>query len=492
MLTQRLEISILLMLTTLAPVALRTAAAQAPSREQPHYYVVQNDDTPVRSNAAPRAYVFGHLQQNDVVKVIDERDGWLRVAMFGPAVRDFYGYLKYRADETGRYAISRGGDGRQPTLTTLGIASLVAPNLDAEARPEQSWKTILRLPADTTLSWLEVIETEREVIHRVRLPEAAEGWVNPSRVRRATTVEVERWQETMRRAESETAQDRQRAGDRPQREAQPPQRNAETQTDARSPQSDRDRSDDVRRAAADDDRAARRSDDADDAPTREATGNDTDRPADASPPQAQTNQPGAADISKADDTETEDAGDAPPADAPRPTLEQLEAALDRVRREPIATAEVEELRRLYLTLAEQLDPESTELRIAQTRAEQLSLRMEIQRRRAELRELELRVQQASEAARERRLAFEAASIYDVVGVLHASTIYDGKRLPRLFRVQEPVTGRTLAYLRAEDEFDLVGMAGQLVGVVGPRRYDGGLRLHVIRPRRIDMLGAARP
>ena len=33
------------------------------------------------------------------------------------------------------------------------------------------------------------------------------------------------------------------------------------------------------------------------------------------------------------------------------------------------------------------------------------------------------------------------------------------------------------------------MLGRLIGIVGEKSYDGGLRLNVLTPRRIDMLGS---
>ena len=75
-----------------------------------------------------------------------------------------------------------------------------------------------------------------------------------------------------------------------------------------------------------------------------------------------------------------------------------------------------------------------------------------------------------------------------MGRLNASTIYDGKRLPLLYRVQDDGTGQTVAYMRPGSSFDLTGMLGQLIGIVGEKSYDGVLRLNLIAPRRIDVLG----
>ena len=85
------------------------------------------------------------------------------------------------------------------------------------------------------------------------------------------------------------------------------------------------------------------------------------------------------------------------------------------------------------------------------------------------------------AARERSVDYVA------VGRLDASTIYDGKRLPKLFRLRDLSTGRTVGYLRPSNKVKLPEMLGHLIGIVGEKSYDGGLRLNVLTPRRIDML-----
>ncbi len=57
----------------------------------------------------------------------------------------------------------------------------------------------------------------------------------------------------------------------------------------------------------------------------------------------------------------------------------------------------------------------------------------------------------------------------------------------MLRLQDPGTGRTVAYLEPDRHFDLTGMLGQLIGIMGDRAYDPALRLNLISPRRIDLL-----
>jgi len=81
--------------------------------------------------------------------------------------------------------------------------------------------------------------------------------------------------------------------------------------------------------------------------------------------------------------------------------------------------------------------------------------------------------------------------YAAVGQLDASTIYDGKRLPKLLRIRDD-RGYTLAYLEPNDRFDYANMLGHRIGVVGTRSDDGGLRVTLIKVDRIDVLDAPEP
>ncbi len=167
-------------------------------------------------------------------------------------------------------------------------------------------------------------------------------------------------------------------------------------------------------------------------------------------------------------------------------LDDLEGAYARLVAEPIVSAEVSPLRLLYLDLAKRSRESRAIARFAQTRAQQLALWAEVQRRRVELDDalkLSRRTTQSAEAA---RLTMEAMDRYVATGQLDASTIYDGKRLPKLLRVRDE-SGRTLAYLEPDERFDYANLLGHRVGVVGERTQDSGLQVTLIEVRRIDLL-----
>ena len=82
--------------------------------------------------------------------------------------------------------------------------------------------------------------------------------------------------------------------------------------------------------------------------------------------------------------------------------------------------------------------------------------------------------------------------YDATGLLMASSVYDGVRLPQLFRVVEPATMRTIVYVRPGPDFDTGRSLGRLVGIQGKARYDAALNLRIIDVDKLDVLEAVGP
>lgn len=96
--------------------------------------------------------------------------------------------------------------------------------------------------------------------------------------------------------------------------------------------------------------------------------------------------------------------------------------------------------------------------------------------------------QQQEAAQAQRRAQEPAR-YDVIGKLLASSLYDGQNLPRMYRLVDPATGRTLGYVQPGGPLSTRAALGQLVGIVGKASYDSALKLRVFQIERIDVLDA---
>ncbi len=182
---------------------------------------------------------------------------------------------------------------------------------------------------------------------------------------------------------------------------------------------------------------------------------------------------------------------APP--APRePTLaEKLEASFDAVRKQPVLDAELTELIAQYETAVGQMNDSPLTARTkAQMRQRLDYLRLQ-EKLQGELRAIEASKPKVGEdvtRASDRLKEVEGSRMYVVVGRLSASTLYDGKRLPLMYRVQSVGTlGRTLGYIKPTEALKLESKIGQIVGVVGESAIDSTLRLTMITPRRVDVL-----
>ncbi|MCC7205014.1 MAG: hypothetical protein IT441_08025 [Phycisphaeraceae bacterium] len=79
--------------------------------------------------------------------------------------------------------------------------------------------------------------------------------------------------------------------------------------------------------------------------------------------------------------------------------------------------------------------------------------------------------------------------YSVVGRLLASSVYDGMSLPRLLRLVDPATGRTVAYVDPQLVQGATYTLGQVVGIVGEVRFDPTMRLNLVDVQKLDVLEA---
>jgi hypothetical protein len=429
-------------LVSACALGLLSSASAQPTEKHPYLAAVTADDVNVRAGADFRYYPFGRVHQGDVLKVIGEQSGWARVVTRGPAFRKFFGYLKYPRTEAGHFRLA--ADGK--TGVTLGPTDLFAPNLDAGFDPKSSWKPALQLPAERTVQVIATFEAEGDLVHKIALPDEAEGWISATYLRRATPAETAAWEAALARTKQ------------PAKRAQPVDEDA----------------DEIVMAPR----------------VQPPLGRDQTAVVPAGDAGEQTTAVGVP-------SPTPDVPRSSPAPKPRrrgsdwllaeATLKDLEAAYKRLLAEPVETAEVGPLRLQYLELAEKHADHRTITEYAKVRARQLELWSEVRHRKRELTRLVSEAQLTAEDAEAARLALEAAGHYAGVGRLDASIVYDGNRLPKLLRLREPTTGRTLGYLRMDERFDYAAMIGRLVGIVGEKSYDGGLRVNLFQPRRIDVL-----
>ena len=185
---------------------------------------------------------------------------------------------------------------------------------------------------------------------------------------------------------------------------------------------------------------------------------------------------------------------APPPTPREPTLlDRLDSAFKTVQEQEIEKAEFNELIAEYEKALADMpeDPlnQRTRARMSQ-RIDVLRLRAEYQKQRADLLAEKPDLTGANQRAAAVLADLDKVRTYDAVGRLSASAIYDGKRLPLMYRVQSVGSSlpRTIGYVKP-GSMDLESKVGMLVGVVGAASLDPDLKLKIITPTRVDLLQA---
>jgi hypothetical protein len=176
-------------------------------------------------------------------------------------------------------------------------------------------------------------------------------------------------------------------------------------------------------------------------------------------------------------------------------LDGLAALYNRVRNQPLETAELEQAIAEFERFKAGLGNSASDQRLAaylQNFIDTMKLRQQLRDQQR------LNVERVSSTRLEqtdigrRILELERQRVYTIIGRLVRSTVYDGNRAPVLYRVMSPEPGsaRTLGYLLPDEKFELSGKLEQVVGIIGELRPDEALRTNLIIPTRVDAVSLA--
>lgn len=429
--------------------AAQATRAQDSSRTEPWHAVVEAERVNIHSGRAEQFERIGTLSRGDVVLVKSVNTfGWAAIA----PPPGLHGFVARQDVADGAMAGSVRAIGRAPVLYPIS------------EDPAQCFRKY-RVAADTVLKVLAEVPTpDKGVFLKIELPEQVDVYVLAQFIRKATDEEVAAWKKKIADAAKAAAAEAPKATPLIPIEA-PPQ---EPQVQPSTPPAESPAAPAEEPAPAETEPAAE--------PRAEAA------PAEQPPQEAPT-----ADGQPVD-------GETQPAEAPAPqpeppveiTLKGLEQLYGELIRVPIAEAEIEPLLRSYESLAATTAKES-ERRVAEIRIALLKVRMDHQ---AAMRKLADAARAAAEPSAPRRAEVwrdeQGRPVFTAQGLLIASNVFDGRRLPLLYRVQDRITGRTVAYLRAEGEqrLELERRLNLNVGVLGEKVHDPGLRLDVIEVERI--------
>jgi len=419
-----------------------SVASVQDATESPRWYRVSTENAFVRSDAsATVAYPIGRVPEGTLLSSTEERFGWARIHG-GESLGDLHGFIPA---ETA--AVSE--DGRFVVVSVR--TPLKAANLAARQDPARSWKEVGRVEPGERLTLVETVGSGGTAFHKVVLPRSAAAWINLAFLSPATPEEI--------RAATAAAEPRDDAGETGDLELLSNSDEEPATSSAPGLVAANDRG----LEAASTDRMDRM--DRTDGIASSAGGDEEDF----------------VDIAAVERiADSERIGE--------PRLEDLESIWTRISEAPETPAsDVEELRGRYIALAASEHSTAAVRARAKLRSEQILLQQQIQDRLAELRRLQEQTLMNLQAIRDVRQVIESRTDYEAVGRLNTSLVYDGRRLPLLYRLQEAGDGATVAYLIPTSDFRLAELTGQLVGVDGMVRYDEALRLNIITPDRVDVL-----
>jgi hypothetical protein len=444
------------------PVLLCAAAvlpARAPAQTnpvEPYYAVTTRADVPLKSGDMDGYYPVTVLPAGQVLWVDAEGAGWARVAY--PAGLSVF----VRADEV------REEPGARAVVLTR-VSALKSRN--STAGFAQSWQRAIPSHSEAAIGTrLVVIEPIKgpdgsTIGYEVQPPSAVRGYVKAEALRAATDAEVQAYLATAPKPADEPVVEEPVVDEPPAKEpaAEPAKEPVDDQPDPAA-----------------------------DGGVLEPMTPTGERPVrtQREPEQGQPQAPGGENPVVIDQT---------PAD-PTPesrlvgTLTHLAELFAQVQRQNSDTAELDELAAEFRRA---ISAQGDDVVGARIRAA-LSQRLQLVETRIAARDLRrsLRAKRdaidatyASVAGRVREL--EATRGYQFVGRLVRSSVYDGVRLPLMYRivsVNESVP-RTIGYIVPDESMDITGKLGEIVGVLGTSQLDTALNLRLVTPTRVDVLAA---
>jgi hypothetical protein len=478
-----------LIASTLAPAAFGQVKAS-----DPYYVVVTQDKLLMRCADMEVAYAIAELTKGQVLLADGESAASVRVAYL-PTMTAFV-----RADE-----IRVDAGAGQGTLTR--DSRLKAPQMSRGI--VQSWASVLTTPlaTGTTLRIIEQAKGEDGAVlgYRVPAPAGARGFVSKSGVRRATPEESEA---AKKAATSPTAAPATKPAPTPapapaQPKATPtpapttpaPTTPAPT-TPAATPATTPSATPAATPAVTD---LTKPQVPATTPGTTPTTTPPTTTPADAPVTLDQSTQNPSTTTPSATPTDPAAAPATTPAPAPvarpRDRIVDLESSFMAVRRQPPADAELGVLLNEYQRAFDEMDnvPDNRRRRAQLTqRIEFLTLQRNWQDTLRQRQTAAAQLDNTTSAINAALADVERSRVYNFVGQLIPSLVYDGRSLPLMYQIRT-VGGpfaRTLVYIKPDPALNLESKVGLVVGVIGEAAVDPTLQLNVVQPVQVEPLRAA--
>ncbi len=448
---------------------------------EPYYAVTTGDDVPLKAGDMDGYYHVALLERGRVVWVDAEGGGWARVA-YPPDLPVYVRAEDVSAEDNGKAVVLTRESGLKSVNQAGGFGA--------------SWQRAMPRGEDAPIGtrlrvFSDINDTNDKTIgYAVVPPSGARAYLKVGALRAATDAEVEAYLSSLPEAAGEA--------DAAEADAQP---NESDSTESNEPAvGDADQPDSANESDAPTVEPVTEPD-VDATEELDAGGRDIDlRDPDADSsdtPAGESEQPAAADQAT---TDTDDGvtritqGEADATARMIGTLRQLSDLFNQVQQQNSDTAELDEMAaELRRAIAAQGD-DAVGQRITTSLGQRLQLiemRISARDARRELRAKRDSIDASFTEIVTRIRELETTRGYQFVGRLVRSSVYDGNRLPLMYRivsVNESVP-RTIGYIvPSENELNMTARLGEIVGVLGTSTLDRDLNLRIVTPTRIDTLG----
>lgn len=406
-------------------------------------FIVEADNTLVRCGAAENYYAFEEVPVGSIIHVIDNKVNWGRVPATGPVFADSWGWIRQPVNEPGRFTVLTDGAGKTLDTTAVFAADITNPS------PQKAWRQVCMLPMDTSVEIIE--QTTGEIdgkafnFYKVALPGVAEGWINMANLRAADREEVALWTGAVPQSIDETI----------------------VVDDGSGIEIVKKVKEDVFTSPTNPSYLARYLKD-------------------------RKNRVIIEDVEQPETTWVEEKVILfEPVSNEKRFFNSLETIYTSLPATDMSRDLMKQLVDGYrIVAAEDVQVEPEAALMASIRIRQLEMAAQLREQNRSLENLNVITRLANNDVSIIRQVLDEPVEYVVLGRLNVSSVFTGTDdRPTLYRVEDPMNGRTLAYIEPGRTADIASMIGQWIGVVGKMEFDSRWQVQVIEPERVDLVAA---
>jgi hypothetical protein len=444
--------------TTAGAVAASTKIDTGAAPMLPGVWVTTTDMTEVRSGPSMSNYPFLRVPKGTTFDVQGDAYGFAKVQATGPAFRMATGWIRIPDNAKERFTLTTNDASDQQQASSQGTfrgrAEVLAPNINSNNLSD-AFRWVCVLEDGATVDVLETVPLGTGgMMWKIRMPAQAEGWVPIDALRQATDQEATSWSTHS-------------LGELMSASPSSPLANWQAWADTRTTWTTA-----VAAAQAEAIEAARVAE-------VEALA------------QAEATEAARIALAAAEEKARLAAEVAARAAYANERLDALEALVTATAIRRLDVQAAQRLIEAYTQIAEEEGTEHPDLaNLARFRADQIRLASALNADQNRIKGLAAQVRQSNDDLGAEARSLDTITDYVIQGRLAVSLIFDGQNKPIMYRIEDPLSGRSLAYLEPSASLDLSSLLGQRIGVVGRMAFDHEWNVTVVEPERVDLVSVS--